>query len=79
LEHWYLPAIGVDPRGQGKGYGSALLAHSLEVCDRAHEAAYLESTNPLNIHLYERFGFEVIGEIQAGRSPTIVPMLRAAR
>ncbi len=78
-EHWYLPAIGVDATCQGLGYGSALLAHSLEACDKAHQAAYLESTNPRNVPLYERFGFEVIGEIQAGTSPTILPMLRTAR
>ena len=38
--------------------------------------AYLESSNPLNVPLYERFGFEVIAEIQAGDSPAIWPMLR---
>ena len=78
-EHWYLPAIGVDPMYQGQGYGSALLERGLEVCDRNHLAAYLEATNPLNIPLYQRFGFEVIGEIQAGSSPAISPMFRAAR
>jgi ribosomal protein S18 acetylase RimI-like enzyme len=77
--HWYLPAMGVDPLCQGQGYGSALLARSLEPCDRGHVAAYLESTNPANIPLYERFGFEVIGEIQAGTSPVITRMQRAAR
>lgn len=40
--------------------------------------AYLESSNPLNVPLYERFGFEVIAEIQTGDSPTIWPMLRPA-
>jgi len=79
VPHWYLPAIGVDPRRQGRGYGSVLLARGLEVCDRDHVAAYLETTNPANIPLYQRFGFEVIGEIQAGTSPTINPMLRVAR
>ena len=77
--HWYLPAIGVEPLSQGKGYGSALLARGLEVCDRHHAAAYLEATNPANIPLYQRFGFEVIGQIQAGSSPAITPMFRAAR
>ena len=77
--HWYLPAIGVDPRNQGRGYGSSLLARGLEGCDRAHVAAYLEATNPINIPLYQRFGFEVVGQIQAGSSPTITPMFRAAR
>ena len=78
-EHWYLPAIGVDPRLQGRGYGSALLALGLEVCDRDHVAAYLEATNPANVPLYQRFGFEVVGAIQAGSSPAITPMFRAAR
>lgn len=77
--HWYLPAIGVDPRNQGRGYGSTLLARGLEGCDRDHVAAYLEATNPANIPLYQRFGFEVVGQIQAGSSPAITPMFRAAR
>jgi len=78
-EHWYLPAIGVEPMAQGKGYGAALLARGLEVCDDTHVAAYLESSNPAGIPLYESFGFEVVGEIQAGSSPVVTPMLRAAR
>jgi GNAT superfamily N-acetyltransferase len=32
--HWYLPLIGVDATKQGRGYGSALLRHALERCDR---------------------------------------------
>ena len=74
--HWYLPLIGVDPTHQGKGYGTALLTHALKECDRDHLAAYLESTNPRNVSLYERHGFEVVGKIQAGSSPPLVPMLR---
>lgn len=79
VSHWHLPVIGVDPRHQGRGYGSALLARGLEVCDLGHVAAYLEATNPANIPLYKRFGFEVVGEIQVGSSPAITPMFRAAR
>jgi ribosomal protein S18 acetylase RimI-like enzyme len=78
-DHWYLPAIGVEPMLQGKGYGSALLVSGLKRCDDEHVAAYLEATNPANIPLYERFGFRVIGAIQAGSSPTITPMFRPAR
>ena len=77
--HWFLPAIGVDPRCQGRGHGSALLASALEVCDREHAITYLEASNPRNVPLYERFGFEVVGEIQAGSSPVVVPMVRGAR
>lgn len=76
---WYLPLIGVEPMSQGMGYGSVLLEHGLEICDRDHSPAYLESSNPANITLYERFGFETIGEIQVGSSPVVTPMFRAAR
>ncbi len=77
--HWYLPMIGVDPSRQGQGLGSALLAHALRNCDAEHMPAYLESSNPANVPLYERHGFRVTGKIQAGTSPIIYPMLRDAR
>ena len=77
--HWYLPLIGVDPAHRGKGYGSQLLRHALAACDRDGTPAYLESSNAANIALYARYGFEVLGTIQAGASPPIFPMLRSAR
>ncbi|HZS00118.1 MAG TPA: GNAT family N-acetyltransferase [Chloroflexota bacterium] len=74
--HWYLPLIGVDPTRQGNGYGSALLQHATALCDRDGRLAYLESSNPANVPLYERHGFEVVGTIQAGSSPPFWPMVR---
>jgi ribosomal protein S18 acetylase RimI-like enzyme len=74
--HWYLPLIGVDPAQQSSGHGSALLRHGLARCDRDHLIAYLESTNPRNIPLYERHGFAVVDTVQVGNSPPIFPMLR---
>ena len=74
--HWFLPFMGVDPFQQGKGFGSALLQHTLTQCDRDSKLAYLESTNPKNVPLYQRHGFEVLGTIQVGTSPSIFPMLR---
>ncbi len=74
--HWYLSQIGVDPAHRGKGHGGALLAHGLQQCDRDGCVAYLESSNPRNVSLYERHGFKAIGKIQAGTSPWIVAMLR---
>ena len=74
--HWYLPLIGIDPAHQGKGLGGALMRHATDICDRDGVPAYLESSNPRNVPLYQRHGFEVMGRIQAGGSPTIVPMLR---
>jgi ribosomal protein S18 acetylase RimI-like enzyme len=77
--HWYLPLIGVDPTRQGQGIGSALLQHALARCDRDHQPAYLESSSPANLPLYQRHGFEVLGTIQVGSSPTLWPMLRQPR
>jgi len=77
--HWYLPLIGTDPAHQGKGYGADLMAHAIWRCDERGEAAYLESSNPANVPFYERFGFKVMGEIQQGSSPRLIPMLRPAR
>ena len=77
--HWYLPLLGVDPSQQGKGIGSALLQQALKTCDRDKRLAYLESSNPKNVPLYERHGFEVLGTIQVGTSPTLIPMLRKPR
>jgi ribosomal protein S18 acetylase RimI-like enzyme len=77
--HWFLPLIGVDPAHQSEGHGRALMAYALERCDRDHASAYLESSNPRNIPFYERHGFESLGAIQVGSSPTVVPMLRGAR
>ena len=77
--HWYLPLIGVDPASQGRGLGGTLMRHATERCDRDGLPAYLESSNPRNISLYERHGFEVVGRIQAGTSPVMTPMYRKPR
>ena len=78
--HWYLSMIGVDPARQGRGLGSALLKHCLATLVDAEGAlAYLESSNPKNTPLYERFGFDVIGQIQPADFPGLTSMLRPAR
>lgn len=76
---WYLPLIAVDPFYQGKGLGSHLMKHALKRVDEDGLPAYLESSNPQNISLYERHGFEALGQIQIGGSPIVTPMIRAAR
>ena len=77
--HWYLSLIGVEALHRNKGCGAALLQHRLRQCDREHHPAYLWSSNPLNISLYERHGFKISGTIQVGSSPSIFPMQRCAR
>ncbi len=77
--HWYLAMVGVDPARQGQGLGSAMLKAGLERCDADGLIAYLESSNPKNVPLYERHGFEVMGLIQPGDFPPLYPMIRPAR
>lgn len=76
---WHLAFIAVDPVLQRKGLGSALLEESLRQCDRDGFPAYLESTNPANLSLYRRHGFEQIGLIEAEDAPPLFPMLRPPR
>lgn len=77
--HWYLPQIGVDPNAQGKGIGAALMRHALARCDEERSLAYLEASKPENIPFDQRYGFEVIGQIQVGSGPLVTPMLRKPR
>ena len=73
---WYLEYLAVDPSKQGSGLGSLILRESLKVIDELGEAAYLESSNPQNMSLYERFGFRFLKKIQVGSSPQINTMFR---
>lgn len=77
--HWYLSMIGVDPSRQGQGLGATLLKAGLARCDAEGLPAYLESSSPKNVPLYERHGFEVIGLIKPGDHPGLIPMYRPAR
>ena len=77
--HWYLPMIAVDTMRQNLGIGSRLMELALKRIDKDGLPAYLESSNPRNISLYRRFGFDVVGEIRVADSPVMTPMLRKAK
>lgn len=70
--HWYLAQLGAAVPGVGAG--RALLDSRLS---RIDGPAYLESSNEVNIPLYERFGFRVTEEIVVpDGGPTLWGMLR---
>jgi GNAT superfamily N-acetyltransferase len=78
--HWYLAVIGSDPSVRGKGYGQALMQSRLDRVDAEHAPAYLESSKAENVPYYQRFGFEVTGEIVVpDGGPTLWAMWRAPR
>jgi len=77
--HFLLQMIGVRQSARGTGIGGALLASTLKWIDQLHALTYLESSNSLNVSLYERAGFEVIKEVTMPEGgPVVRPMVRAA-
>jgi|TARA_A100001234_G_scaffold126320_1_gene110797 GNAT superfamily N-acetyltransferase len=78
-DHWYLAFIALDPSKQGQGLGSLILKEALKVVDEQGKIAYLESSNPKNMTLYERHGFETMGRVEFGDSPPAHPMIRYPR
>jgi ribosomal protein S18 acetylase RimI-like enzyme len=61
--HWYLAIMGVAPEWQGRGLGSKLMYPKLQELDTGEAPAYLESSTPRSRALYQRHGFEVVGEL----------------
>jgi ribosomal protein S18 acetylase RimI-like enzyme len=79
-DHWYLMALAVRRGSQGRGIGSSLLDYGLRRVDAAGMPAYLESSNPRNISLYERHGFRVTRRLDIGVSaPVVTAMWREPR
>ncbi len=60
--HWHIDPIGVLPEKQGQGVGSSLLEHFCGYVDKLNQAAYLETDVSRNVSLYNRFGFNVVGD-----------------
>jgi ribosomal protein S18 acetylase RimI-like enzyme len=78
--HFYLMTIGVDPKFQGQGLGSALLEATLAKIDAKGLPSYLESSSPKNVPLYQRHGFAVTKEFRpAPDGPPLWGMWREAK
>ena len=77
--HWYLAMIATRRERHGQGLGTVLMQHALELVDERHLPAYLESSNPRNVTLYERHGFVATGVIEIPDGPPLTPMWREPR
>jgi len=78
--HRYLSYLGVHPSRQGQGLGGALLSSMTAECDEHGLSAYLESSNPRNVPLYARHGFEERGVIDLpDGAPPVMAMWRHPR
>jgi len=74
--HWYLAQIGVEPAYQRQGVASRLLRPMLARMDAAGLPGYLETENPANISIYQRYGFRVVAEDAMSGGPHIWAMVR---
>ncbi|MEC9424300.1 MAG: GNAT family N-acetyltransferase [Actinomycetota bacterium] len=74
--HWYLAFVGTRPSARGRGLASALISAITRRCDEDGVGAYLESSEPVNVPLYERHGFMVTGEVAIKGGPTVPLMWR---
>jgi ribosomal protein S18 acetylase RimI-like enzyme len=74
--HWYLFILGTEQAAQGRGLGSAMLAHMLARVDADGMPAYLESSSERNLALYGRHGFEITSEVVIPGGPKVWPMWR---
>ena len=60
--YWYLGVVVVDPDCQGKGFASKLIKPMLAKADEQNHKVYLETQNPNNIPIYEKYGFVTVSE-----------------
>ena len=74
--HWYLSFVGTRPEARGKGLASTLIESVTNICDQEKIPAYLESSNPDNVSLYESHGFRVTGEAVIKDGPKVPLMWR---
>jgi GNAT superfamily N-acetyltransferase len=59
--HCYVPLLGVRPEFQGKGLSRAVLAPVFARADRERVPVYLETMSELNVPIYQKLGFELVG------------------
>lgn len=61
---WHLAMLATAPEHRGHGLARRLLERQLERCDEDGTAAWLETTEPVNPPIYERFGFRTVTHVE---------------
>ena len=76
--HWYLHNIAVQKSFRGKGFAGKLIKPILLELDKTETPCYLETQNPVNVPIYEHYGFKVmnVSEIPGTRGVKNWAMLR---
>ena len=58
---WYLGVLGTHPDRAGRGWGRAVMRAGLDAAAADGLPAFLETSNPVNVGIYERAGWQVAG------------------
>jgi GNAT superfamily N-acetyltransferase len=77
--HFYLSLLATHSEHRGAGLGMHLLEESLARIDALGQAAYLESSNPVNNPRYEHRGFRPQTDITMPSGIVVTTMWRPAR
>jgi ribosomal protein S18 acetylase RimI-like enzyme len=72
--HVYVYLLGVHPARKGQGLGATLLRHARHMSEQAGCVTHLETSNPVNLPFYRRFGFEIATEITSHGGPPLWTM-----
>jgi ribosomal protein S18 acetylase RimI-like enzyme len=70
----YVHVLGVHPSQKGKGHGGALLRAALALAARRRVPLFLETSNPVNLGFYQRFGLRVQSELRVDDAPPMWTM-----
>ncbi|WP_018217618.1 GNAT family N-acetyltransferase [Salinispora vitiensis] len=61
---WYLSVLGTHPESMGRRWGHAVMAMGLRHAAAAGLPAVLETSNPDNVEMYRRAGWEVVSTFE---------------
>ncbi|WP_116245965.1 N-acetyltransferase [Nocardiopsis sp. FIRDI 009] len=75
--HLYLAALGVDPAVEGAGLARGLLSAGLARADAEYTPVFTQTLDPAAVAFYQRFGFEVVREVEHPGVGTSRFLLRA--
>jgi GNAT superfamily N-acetyltransferase len=76
---WYLGVLARHPSHAGRGFGRLLMEAGVTAAHGDGLPAYLETTNPSNVDLYQRAGWEIVGDLRGGDVRTWVLTNRPLR
>lgn len=74
--HLYLAALGVDPAFANHGVAGTLLTDGLDRADAQGLPVFTQTLNPESVAFYERFGFQMVREVEHLEGGTSYFLLR---